>query len=211
METGYCCQADIVLKHSCAASEIRTKFAAQSATRRSEKWQSLLRGHRGALFITAFQQLTRDRTCSHPSVPALIQPALDPAHWTHTPMLALFSYDIGWTPSSPFLCTLSRCSRLPSSLTRETRNKQAIYIPRVAIVGYRCEVQFFPDFSFTFSLSISCFSLLIIRIFSLLPSSNMLFILSFNFKNTGLWFWSSCALQAHFVATLSQHQLSFIW
>lgn len=95
----------------------------RSATRRSEKVTSRPREYCSGLFITVFQQLTCDHTCSHLSVAALICPTLTPCSLNSYPR-ALFSYKIGRMP-----CTFTL---FPSalSLTRGTRNKQAIYISR---------------------------------------------------------------------------------
>lgn len=68
-------RSGIILKYSCAASEIRTiQRKVRQGEAKSDISESTL-PHNG-LFITAFQQLTRDHTCSHSSVPAFIHSPL---------------------------------------------------------------------------------------------------------------------------------------
>lgn len=155
---------------------VRNSRDAQCKVRQGETRSdiSAARTPHGGLFITAFQQLTRDCTCSRSSIPAFIHLAHDLAHSLNSHTHALFSYDIQHGRRA-----LSRCFCLPPNLTRETRNKQAIYILRVAIIGYRCGVQFFFDFSFPSSPVFFCLY------YPSHPSSTTLFILLFNSKNTG--------------------------
>lgn len=187
METGYCRWNDIVLKYLCAASEIRTM---QRKVRQGEARSDISAARTSRWFIY-------NRFSTVNSQPHVLTPIRPCPHSSHAPPRSLNSHIracfifIWYRMDAPPLPSraLSRCSRLPPSLTRETRNKQAIYIPRVAIVGYRCEVQFFPDFSFPFSLSLSPVFLCLLSVFSPSPlPSTTLFILSFNSKNTGFWF-----------------------
>lgn len=194
METGYCRRA---IHPKIFMRGIRNSHKVRQGVAKSDISAARHPPHDG-LFITTFQQLTRDRTCSHSSIPTFVHPALNPAHSTHTPVLYFHAIQDGRR-------ALSRCSRLQSSLTRETRNKQAIYIPRVAIVGYRCE--FFPISLFLpLSLIFPIFPCLLIIRFSL-PLLRYLFchltlrILAFDFNSLR---------DAYFIATSSQHQLPFI-
>lgn len=119
----------------------------------------------GGLFITAFQQLTCDRTCSRLSVPALIHPVLAPALIELTPPCFIFIRD------TTDCRALSPRSRPPSSLTRKTHNKQAIFY-----ISCRAIVAIFSDFSY-FS-RFSRFPLLIIR-------AAALFCFLFNSRSCG--------------------------
>lgn len=60
----------VVVKHSCAAL---SKLQDAECDKAKREVTSRPRGHRGGLFITAFQQLTRDRTCSRVVRPALVR------------------------------------------------------------------------------------------------------------------------------------------
>lgn len=111
-------------------------------------------GHRGGLFITVFQQLTRATACARtcPFPPLLIP---------HSPPRSLNS-----PPFSCFIFIRHRAdfhavSRPLSSLTREMRNKQPIYTsPRSLNITVVCN---FPRFLFPFHSSVSRSPSLVIR------------------------------------------------